>query len=199
MDSHDLKPPRSKSGSLRDNLFVRIVEPLLWLGLAFFVLARFGPQIEAWTGIVVGSEVERALPSEVAVTTLDGRSLESDELDDGVRVFVFWATWCRVCDFELPALERLHREWADDDRVQVIGLSIDQGEPDGILAHVDERALTFPQGFATTELRRALGAGRAVPTTVITDADGRIRHTLVGVSGPGTLRRAVRRLVDSGD
>lgn len=199
MESPDQNSPPSDSGSLRDNLFVRVLEPLAWLGLALFVLARFGPQIEAWTGIGPGPGVERSLPAEVAVTTLDGRNLGSDELEDRVRVFVFWATWCGVCDLEMPGLQRLHEEWSDDDRVQVVGLSIDRGGPDGVLEHIDERGLTFPQGFATPELRRALGAGRAVPTTVIADTDGTIRHVLVGVSGPGTLRRAVRRLVNSGD
>ncbi|TVP60152.1 MAG: TlpA family protein disulfide reductase, partial [Gemmatimonadales bacterium] len=103
---------------------------------------------------------------------------------------------CRVCHLELPFVQRLHEEWGDTDEVQIVGLSIDRIGTDAVWTHAQEQGFTFPQALATSDLRRALGAARAVPTTVIVDSDGRVHHVLVGVSGPGTLSRAVRRLVD---
>lgn len=183
-------PPPQAPGR---NTLVRILEPLAWLGLALFVIARFGPQIEAWTGL--GPPPERTLPAALAVTTLDGEQLGPDELAGKVRVFTFWATWCRVCGFELPGVDRLHREWGED--VAVVTLSIDRMGAGGVREHVRGQGYSFPVALAGAELRRALGATRAVPTTVIADREGRIHHVLVGVSGPGTLERAVRRLVES--
>lgn len=180
----------------RRNTLVRILEPLLWLGLALFVLARFGPQIEAWTGIGPGPAAESSIPDALSLTTLDGGELGPDDFDGRVRVLTFWATWCRVCEFELPFVQRLHEEWEESDQVRILGLSIDRTGRDDLSAHVREKEWTFPQAFATSELRRAVGATRAVPTTVIAGPDGRIHHVLVGVTGPGTLSRAVRRLVE---
>jgi cytochrome c biogenesis protein CcmG, thiol:disulfide interchange protein DsbE len=176
---------------------LRKLEPLLWVGLALFLLARFGPQLQAWTGI--GPPPPGEVVPAVEVVTLDHRILGPGEMQGKVQVITFWATWCRACRWELPAVQRLHEEWEGTGEVVVLALSIDQGGEAQVQTHGQERGYTLPMAMVSPELRRAFGGISGVPTTFLVDREGRVRHTLVGVSGPGTLQRAVRRLVEEGE
>lgn len=188
-ESHGPAEPRKRS------LLSRI-EPFLWLGLAVFVLVRFGPQLSAWTGIgPPSSEESQPVPS-LEVQALDGSTIGPETTRGRVQVITFWATWCSVCRLELPAVQRVHEAWEGSDQVVVLGLSIDGGSGARVLDHGRQEGFTFPLVMAGNDLRRAFGGIPGIPTTFVVDRQGTIRHTLVGLSGPGTLQRAVRRLVE---
>lgn len=173
------------------------LEPLLWVALGLFVLARFGPQLVAWTGLPVplGGDMVGETPA-WEVTSLEGIPLSSVEGQGRVQVITFWATWCRVCSVELPFVERVHNRWSDSGDVRVVGLSIDQGGPARVRMHAEEQGWTFPMALADPELRRSFGGIPGVPTTFILDREGVVRYRMVGVTGPGTIQRAVARLVE---
>jgi cytochrome c biogenesis protein CcmG, thiol:disulfide interchange protein DsbE len=176
----------------RASALARRLEPLLWVGVGLFFLARFGPQVQAWTGWgppAGGTPV-------LNVSTLTGDRIGPEDTENRVQVITFWATWCRVCSIELPAVERIHRTWTDGGEVVVIGLSIDQGGSAEVLAHAQAQGYTFPQALADPGIRREFGGIQGVPTTFVLDRNGVVRARMVGVSGPGTLQRLVRRLVE---
>jgi len=191
---------------------LRRLEPLLWLGVGLLLLERYGPQLSAWTGIGPPGEVApvlevvtldghpwpSALPTGGAASTMSPASGEEVTSLPPVRVLTFWATWCTVCGWELPTLQALHEEWADSSEVAIVALSIDRGGADLVRAHALEEGFTFPIALADGRIRAGFGGIPGVPTTIVIDREGRIRHTMIGITGPGTLRRAVRRLVDEG-
>jgi cytochrome c biogenesis protein CcmG, thiol:disulfide interchange protein DsbE len=181
------------------------LEPVLWVVLLGFVLVRLGPQIGAWTGIsFFPDDTTPRVPEWEAVVLAhpDGVSqvVGSDPFRGDVQVLTFWATWCRICALELPGIERLHARWGDE--VRFLALAIDDlpgaaGAGPMVRAHADEKGYTFPIALADRSLRMAFGGIPGVPTTFVLDRDGVIRHTLIGVTAPGTLDRAVRRLVEA--
>lgn len=178
---------------------LRFLEPFLWVGLALFFLNRFGPQLSAWTGLGPPSGSAALAAPSFHLMTLDGAVLDSREMGGTVQVITFWATWCRVCRVELPSIQRVAEEWGDEDGVMVLGLSIDQGGAGVVRNYVTERGFTFPQALADRDTRWAFGGIPGVPTTFIVDSQGVVRHKLVGLTGPGTVQRAVRRLVDEAE
>lgn len=191
--------PASPDGSepTRDrHPVLRWGERILWVVLLVVLAEQLGPRVAAWTGIGPSfAPVETFSGGLPPALTLQGEPVDVPHLADRVRVVTFWATWCRVCGWELPALDRLHRELADDG-VVVMALSIDREGPGVVRAYREERGLELPMAMAAAGSREALGGIPGVPTTFIIDPDGRIRHRVVGASGPGTLRRAVDRLVE---
>jgi len=170
----------------------RKLEPLVWIGVALFFWARFGPQVQAWTG---WGPPPGGTPV-LNVSTLDGGWIGPETTENRVQVLTFWATWCRVCHVELPAVERVYREWMQSGEVVVVGLSIDAGAPEGVRAHAQAQGYTFPQALADPTIRRDFGGISGVPTTLVLDRKGVVRARMVGLSGPGTLQRVVRRLVE---
>jgi len=93
-----------------------------------------------------------------------------------------WATWCAPCLEELPALDRLQKNYADDGFV-VLTLS---DEPrDVILDYKDLLPEATVTGYIDKmrmppAFRDALDAGR--PSTYIIDRDGYVRRYILGAS-----------------
>lgn len=50
---------------------------------------------------------------------------KSVNLNSGLYVVSFWATWCGPCVKELDAINEVYEEWTDEVELQVIAISID--------------------------------------------------------------------------
>jgi len=165
-------------------------ERILFAGLLIFAFYRLGPQLGALTG--VGPDLGTS-PA-YAFTALDGSHVDSDALLGDVVVLNFWATWCGPCKLEMPSLQSLHEDRADDG-VVVLGLATDVGRGDGIETFLRERDITYAVGRATNEHKRAFGGISMIPTTYLIDRQGVIRHKVVGYFAPPAMRVAVNRLL----
>lgn len=66
---------------------------------------------------------EEVMPSSDLLETADFRQLLVQQKGKIVLVNL-WATWCKPCVYELPALEKLHQKYQDQN-VKVIALSIE--------------------------------------------------------------------------
>lgn len=119
------------------------------------------------------------LPAVALIGLRDGVPTSTSDLRGTSLVINFWATWCRPCRDEMPALERLsHRLSAHG--VQVIGITLDQ---DLNLARefVRDRELTFPI-YADADkkaLQSTLRIG-ALPETILLTPDGAIAARILG-------------------
>lgn len=171
----------------------RWTERAFWVVLALFVLHRLGPQISALTGI--GPTLGTAPAFEV--TTLDGTDIDSETLRGKVVVVNFWATWCVPCRVEMPAFQKLHERYSDD-QVLVLGLATDAQGARVVEPWLRERGISFPVALATPALERKFGGISAIPTTFIIGPDGVIRNRVFGLFAPPAMNAAVKRLVEAG-
>ena len=102
---------------------------------------------------------------------------------------VFWASWCRPCAQEAPALERFYRSATGHGRL--VGVDWDDPLSGDARAFVERYRWSFPN------LRDAQGAvgghyGVAtLPSTFVIDGRGRIREQLHGPQSVRSLRAAL--------
>src|SRR5437879_170089 len=69
---------------------------------------------------------ERKPLQEFSLPKLNGQSLRSQQLKDNIVVLDFWATWCEACISEIPAFNKLEKEYSSRG-VKVIGLAVQSG------------------------------------------------------------------------
>lgn len=166
-------------------------ERFLWVALLVWLGHGFAPQLVAWVGI--GKPIGPAPAFEVE--THDGGVIGGSEVDGQVLVLSFWATWCLPCRIEMPVLQKLHDKHADRGLL-VLGLATDGDRELAVESFLEELEITFPIATASTAIRAAFGGVDRLPTTILIDRRGQIRHRVEGLMAPPALQAAVRRLLD---
>jgi len=112
----------------------------------------------------------------------EGGEVTLADFEGEVVVLNFWATWCAPCVEEMPTLEALHTELRDAG-VRVVAVSEDRGGMDAVGPFLEKRVdvPALPIYLDSDgELAGALNV-RAMPTTFVLDAEGRV---LGSVEGP---------------
>ncbi|MDB5910750.1 MAG: resA 1 [Massilia sp.] len=84
----------------------------------------------------------------------------------------FWATWCGPCIAEFKHMERLHETYANDPRLVMIGVSVDD-RPNEPSKYLLGRKLPWLQGFAGPSAWKTFGIG-AIPSVWLIGPDGKI-------------------------
>lgn len=112
-----------------------------------------------------------ALPE---VPLLDGTLFRPAQAEGRVLVIYWWASTCPFCALQSPEMQKL---WDAERRkpqgLQFLTLSIDR-KPEDAQAYLQKKGYTFPAGFVTPQIHRALPKPKGLPITVVRGRDGRV-------------------------
>ncbi len=109
---------------------------------------------------------------------LDGQTQRLSDYRGDWVVVNYWATWCAPCRKEIPDLSALH-DRRDD--VTVLGLAFEDTEVEAFERFLQQYPASFPILLVDVyDPPAAFGAPRALPTTHLVDAEGRMVHTWIG-------------------
>ena len=122
--------------------------------------------------------------------TLDGKTLTLAAYKGKVILLNFWATWCGPCRAEIPDLIALQNKYKD--RLQILGLVVDDDDEDAIKTFVSEFGINYPVAIATNELRLQYGGISALPTSFVLDGEGRIVQKHEGLRDPVLYETEIR-------
>ena len=158
---------------------VFIPETKAWVSRGLMSIGLFRPNLERVEPADAGMVAEgAAVPMKPSVFFSDGEGNRIDAANQrGKVVFVnFWATWCPPCIAEMPSIEKLYRQFKDDDRVVFVLADVDR-QYEKSKRFMDRRNLKLPVHLPTGQIP-AEWLGRSIPTTLILDKQGRIvaRH-----------------------
>lgn len=149
-------------------LFVWTV--VLIMGIAAVSQARTAP----W-------DIEK-LPSTKApgfsLPDMNGKIVTDAAFRGKVKLINFWATWCAPCRDEMPALDRLQKQFADKG-LAVIGISIDS-EPGLVKEFTKEAKTEFPILHDPEMKCHDSYKVFAYPTTFLVDRKGVIQKYWIG-------------------
>jgi len=148
---------------------------LRWVLEALVVLGLFAA-VSAWQ--------TRELPSDgpapaLALKTLDGTVVRLEELRGKTLLLHFWATWCGVCRYEIPAVNAVYDGL--DGREALLSVVADSEDVDNVRRFVAERGIRYPVLLATPEVLERYRV-RAFPTNYFIDPGGMIRSSTMGMS-----------------
>ncbi len=132
----------------------------------------------------VGDEVDAPLgrgdtAPGFTLASLDGSGPRSLSAERGHVVLVnFWATWCKPCEEEMPAMERLYRGEASGE-FEMLAISVD-AERDVVERFQARMGLSFPILLDPDQRISRAYQTTGFPESILIDPEGRILERYVG-------------------
>jgi thiol-disulfide isomerase/thioredoxin len=122
-----------------------------------------------------------------------GKELNLEGSRGKVILLNFWATWCGPCREEIPELISLQTRYKD--RLQIIGLVVDDDDEKGIRSVIETEGINYPVALADSDTRFAYGGIVALPTVFVINSEGRVVQKHIGLFDPALYETEVRALL----
>ena len=126
---------------------------------------------------------------------VEGKPLPSKDFGGKPLIVDFWATWCGPCRFALPHLDAVQERHADAG-LTVLGVSVDEIEPERVRKFADRLGVKFQLAMANEEILEQYGPLRALPTTFFIDRDGKVVRKVVGYIDEETLEAYTQEILE---
>ena len=109
---------------------------------------------------------------------LANTTIRSDSYRGKVLLVVYWATWCKPCTEELPALQLLYRQYRSRG-LEILGVNLDL-DRESVPTFVSAHRVTWPHlhepGGLDSRLARQLGI-LSLPTMILVNQQGNVITT----------------------
>jgi thiol-disulfide isomerase/thioredoxin len=104
------------------------------------------------------------------LTTIEGKTISSEELKGKIAVINFWGTWCGPCVYEVPEMQKFYNKYKDNPNV--VFLTIDSKEgTEQVKKFMAEKKYTFPVLKEGDDYVNQVSIS-GYPTTWFVDRDG---------------------------
>jgi peroxiredoxin len=99
----------------------------------------------------------------------------------GEKVIVnIWASWCKPCQYEMPALQKIHEKYSDQGLVLLAVNNTYQDNYSNVVDFVSANNLTFPILMDLDGNVSKLYQVQALPSTFFIDRNGKISEIIIG-------------------
>jgi len=152
----------------------RWVTIVVWVAvLGLLALLGFGLIRRQQGPVGVGTRMP-----EFTLTTFDGETIASKDLEGKVLLVNFWASWCIPCEQEAAELEQASQLYSDD---EVVFLGVDYVDTETeARAYLARFGITYPNGpDLGTRISQAFRI-RGVPESYVVAPDGTIVSVKIG-------------------
>lgn len=114
------------------------------------------------------------------VVSTSGQQISLANYRGYVLVIDFFATWCPPCRDAVPHLNGLSRKYGKQG-LQILGLSLDDGDEDVLKDFVASKRLVYPVALAGKDIQTDYGL-RSLPTVYVIDKKGNVADKFMGGS-----------------
>jgi len=140
-----------------------------------FAMYRLAFALLLVTAATIDAQEYPEAPS-FSLETAEGAALDLPADQQGVGIYLFWASWCPYCRALMPHLQSLEDEYGDAITVYALNFR-DQQDPSAYLAEHGFDFVLLPKADDVAESWGVQGT----PGLFIVDRDGRIRFNLYDV------------------
>ncbi len=165
------------------------VAAVLVVALAVFTISRSGASDEQFQASFDRPTGQLSL----VLPTFDGSTVSTATLNGKPTVLNFYASWCTVCDREMPDFQAVHD--ALGDAVNFLGVNPQSNDSDAAQATMVERTgITYPTARDRNDaLLRLFNTSGSLPTTLFLDATGKVVNVHNGGLDQQSLAAAVQQ------
>lgn len=153
-------------------------------GLVAALLLGAGTAWLLWSALFGGGwtpdplEPGEAAPAFELPRLSDGEPLSLESLRGQVVLLNFWATWCKPCEDEMPAMERLYQALRGRD-FELVAVSVDDGRAE-VEAFQERMGLTFPIVLDPGKRVADRYQSYRFPESWLVDRDGQLVARFIG-------------------
>jgi cytochrome c-type biogenesis protein len=137
-------------------------------------ITTLAQQVPAPVGLAIG---ERA--PQFSITTIDGQSIQLQDLQGKSVLINFWGTWCAPCRVEMPDLQQVFEQYNGE--LAIIALAAEPDTEALVRAFQQEMGITFPLAVDRSNRINQIYSIVSQPSTFILDGAGVIRYRHFGV------------------
>jgi len=105
-------------------------------------------------------------------------------------VINYWASWCKPCWQEIPALNAFSKDYAL--KAVVLGVNYREAKPEDLPALAQKLGIQFPVLKTDPAVQLKLPAIQGLPATVLIDPAGKFEQILFGEQTEASLVEAMR-------
>jgi peroxiredoxin len=146
--------------------------------LGLFVLLG-GTALLLFASVAPDPVVRGEAAPDFSALRLDGReSVSLSDFEGEVVLINFWATWCKPCEDEMPAMQKLY-EALRPLGFELLAVSVDK-EPTEVAAFRDRMGLSFPILLDSDEEVSRSYQTMGYPESILVDRRGRVVERYVG-------------------
>jgi thiol-disulfide isomerase/thioredoxin len=128
------------------------------------------------------------------VNDIDGNIVSTASWRGKVVLLNFWATWCPPCRDEIPEMVELQSRYKD--RLQVVGVSMDDSPPEEVREFARQIGITYPVVMGSRAIEAEYGGVPALPTSFVIGPDGGVVQKHVGLYPIDVYETEVRYLLN---
>ena len=133
-----------------------------------------------------------------AFVLLDGRTIQTSDLQGKVSLINFWATSCTTCVAEMPELMATYEKFKDRG-YDTLAVAMSYDPPAYVVNFAETRKLPFKVAIDNTGANaKAWGDVKLTPTTYLVNKRGEIVKRYVGTPDFGELHRLIEKLLAEG-
>lgn len=121
----------------------------------------------------------RVKANEISLRKLDRGNYQSKKDNGRLMIIHFWATWCKPCMKELPALNKLYQR-IDKNHIVILTINVNRSNVSRVETIVKKLKLELPVLLDPRGIVRNAYEVEAFPTTFIIGTDQKFIARLVG-------------------
>lgn len=139
---------------------------------------------------------QAATPQAPALSLKDtkGRTVRLSDYKGKVLLVNFWATWCAPCLAEMPALEKLQREYKKKG-LQIVGVSHPTDKAPDVIKVIKRLRVSYPIFFGDEKTLSLFKVSEILPVTIIIDREGKVRGQILGILEPDEFEEQIKPLL----
>lgn len=111
---------------------------------------------------------------------LDDNQIKLSDLKGKIVIVNVWASWCKPCQYEMPAMQKIHNKYSQDGFVLLAVNNTYQDNFNDVLIFVQNNGLTFPILLDREGKVSNLYQVQALPSTYFINQKGIITDIIIG-------------------
>jgi len=136
-----------------------------------------------------------SFPTELNLKTIDGHTIDRDDLMGETTLVVFWATTCASCIKEIPHLIALYEE-LNHSGLKIVAVAMAYDPPKRVIDFSKRNNLPYSIALDVDgSAARLLGNITITPTTLLIDEHGNIIERYVGLIDFAKLKDKIKTLL----